>query len=235
MDNQIQTSFIPKQAAPVKPVVVPKKGSAFLNLVSFIVLVISLLLAAGAYTYQMQLQTEINQPCDLSQTDTKGCGLLASLAIQKSNMKESLLTEMQRFDLKLKIANAILAKHITLVPLFQLINETTLKNIRYTSFGLQDNTVTMKGTAGSYEDVAVQSKKLNADKKRFISPMFSDLDLDQKGNVIFKLTFKVDPQLLLYSDYVNSNASTTFATTTAAAPVGLPVPTATTTATSTKR
>ena len=58
----------------------------------------------------------------------------------------------------------------------------------------------MSGLAIGYRSVALQSD-LFAQNKNLIDPVFSNLTLDDKGNVLFDLEFSVDPSLLITSNY----------------------------------
>lgn len=202
MDNQLQTSFIPKQSTPNK--IVPeesKTGGSLIGTLSLIILLASAILAAGAFGFKFYLANSINKDCpDPNQLQTAGCGLVASLEVDKRNLDESLLNKMLRFDSKIRAGTTILNNHQSLIPFFDLLGNLTLKTVRYTSFSLKGGEVTLGGLATNYEDVAVQQKVFETNKN-FINPQFSGLDLDPKGNVSFKVTFKVLPELLSYARY----------------------------------
>ena len=55
----------------------------------------------------------------------------------------------------------------------------------------------MSGLAVGYRSIALQSDLL-AKEKNFIDPVFSNLVLDEKGNVLFDLEFSVDPSFVDY-------------------------------------
>lgn len=204
MDTQIQTSFIPKQSVNTTKNKESRTPSSLISTASFIILFSSIILAVGAYGFKFYYSYSINRPCpNPNQIQTAGCGLIASLEVDKRNLDEDLLKKMQRFDNKIKAGQTILNNHKTLIPLFDTLGSLTLKTVRYSSFGLKDNEVTISGSANSYEDIAIQSKIFETNKN-LISPLFSNLDLDTKGDVTFKLTFKVVPELLSYSTYVAS-------------------------------
>jgi hypothetical protein len=93
-----------------------------------------------------------------------------------------------------------------------------MKTVRYTKFGYilgedpQHSRITIKmnGTAIGYRSVALQSD-LFTENKNLIDPVFSNLTLDDKGNVNFDLEFSVDPSFVDYK--------TMLKTMTAPAPV----------------
>lgn len=229
MENQIPTSFIPKQAIVSKPAPERASGGAGMGLVttlSFLVLFVSIALAGGVFSYKMMLQSNINRPCpSTTQIETSGCGLLASLEVDKRNLDRELLLEMERFDAKLKTAKGVLAGHITLIPFFDRLGRLTLKTVQFSSFDIKDGVVTMKGSTRTYENVAVQANLFNTEKS-FKDILFSDLDVNAAGNVAFKVTFKVAPEMLAYSNYLAGeyqkqlNAAGTATGTTVTLPAG---------------
>jgi len=207
MDEKLSTSFIPKQtfASPMGSIPM-KESRGLLSTLSLLVLVLSILMAGGTFVYRMYLANQINNPCpNPNQTTTSGCGLIASLKVDQESLDIQLLREMQRFDQKLSVSKVVLDNHTTLLPLYKLLSDKTLQTVRYTSFSIKDNVVEMRGLAGSYEDIAVQGNIFNADKN-LKTPIFSDLDLDAKGSVLFKLNFRVSPELLSYRNYVRSSS-----------------------------
>jgi len=79
-----------------------------------------------------------------------------------------------------------------------------MKTVRYTKFSyiLENDkkakvTVKMSGIAVGYKSVALQSD-LFAKNKNIIDPIFSNLTLDNSGNVLFDLEFLVDPSFVDY-------------------------------------
>lgn len=198
MENDFKTSFIPKQALVQSPVSTGRPIS-LVSTISLVVLLLSVLLAGGTYGYEQLLASEITRPCpDPNQTVTKGCGLKASLDKEKKALDEGLLTEFKRLAAKLNLASVLIDKHVTVLPIFDLLSKITLETVRYTSLDYNNLTINIAGVAQSYEDIAVQSNVF--DRERLISSfIFSDLNLDNQGNVVFKLVINLDPRLLKYS------------------------------------
>jgi hypothetical protein len=82
-----------------------------------------------------------------------------------------------------------------------------MKTVRYTKFSYVLGTdkkaqiiIQMSGQAVDYRSVALQSDLFNTkdEAKNFINPVFSNLTLDDKGNVLFDLQFSVDPSFVNY-------------------------------------
>lgn len=198
MENEFKTSFIPKQSLVQSPVPV-REPISLVSTVCFLIMIISGLLAGGAYLYEKWLHNEINRECPSpSQTETRGCGLIASLNKEREALDEGLLTEFKRLATKLNVATLLLSKHVTILPMLDLISDLTLETVRYTSFDYNDTSIAITGVARSYEDIAVQSKVFDGEKM-ITGFIFSDLNLDGQGNVVFKLVINIDRRLLTYS------------------------------------
>ena len=194
MDKEFQTSFIPKKTV----IEAPKKirsGSGALNLFSFIIFIASLISAGGAYFYRESVKTNIDE-------------FKKSLAIAKNQFEPSLITELQILDKRINAANAILDQHVAVSPIFELLQDSTLPTVRYSDFTYEIDPTTnlvdiqMKGEAKGYNFIALQADLFN-DNKFIKNPIFSDLVLDQNGNVDFALTFSVDKSLVSYESFLD--------------------------------
>ena len=79
-----------------------------------------------------------------------------------------------------------------------------MKTVGYTKFSYNFDgnknskiMVQISGVAVGYRSVALQSD-LFTGNKYLIDPVFSNLSLDDKGNVLFDLEFSVDPNFIDY-------------------------------------
>ena len=218
MEPSLQTSFIPKQAlnpAQVNrsagaPKTVKSEGAGLFTLLSFVILFLSVAAAGGTFVYRNHLLNLLYSPCEVTaQTQPNGdilgqagtvdseCGLHASLEDKRRKLDDESLSRMQRLDTKMKLATTVLNGHLSLLPLFDILSTSTLKTLRFTKFNTLNQQVNISGVASSYEDIAVQSEVLN-DMPEIKNALFSNLDLDKEGNVIFNLTFSVSPSALTY-------------------------------------
>ncbi len=194
MDKEFQTSFIPKKTVIEGPKKI-KSGGGIVNLFSFIIFIASILSVGGAYFYRESVKTDI--------TNFK-----KSLAIAKNQFEPSLITKLQILDKRLNAATTILDQHVAVSPIFELLQDSTLPTVRYSDFTYDIDTATnlvnveMKGEAKGYNFIALQADLFNENK--FIkNPIFSDLVLDQNGNVDFNLTFSVDKSLVSYESFLD--------------------------------
>lgn len=194
MDQEFQTSFIPKKTVIESPKRI-KSGGGVVNLIAFIVFLASLIAAGGAYFYRESVKTDIEE-------------FKRSLAVAKNQFEPSLITELQILDKRLNAATTILDKHIAVSPIFILLEEVTLPTVRYSDFSYEVDTttnlvnVTMKGEAKGYNFIALQADLFD-DNKFIKNPIFSDFVLDQTGNIDFNLTFSVDKSLVSYESFLD--------------------------------
>jgi len=188
MEQNFQTSFIPK-----KPIIEetsgPKKPMSFFMIFAILVFLTMALSFGGIYLYKASLNQKIEEK---------------KLNLDRANKRFEVdtIVELQTLDKRLRSANAVLAKHLTISPVFEVLQDITMKKVRYTRFsydiGENDKVIIqINGKATSYKEVALQSD-LYSENKNIIEPIFSNLNLDDEGNVLFDLEFSVDPGLVNY-------------------------------------
>ncbi len=191
MDQNFQTSFIPKRALAEDRVERPKSVSIFLFLAT-ILFIASLIGAGFVYFYRSSLTSQVAQ---------------MKIDLQKAEraFEGDIIRELQQTDKRISAANAVLSDHISISPIFQELQEATLKSIQFTKFAYTITgsgttakiTVQMSGKSQSYTAIALESAKL-AENKYIKEPVFSNLAPNDQGAVLFDLTFSVDPQFVLY-------------------------------------
>jgi hypothetical protein len=190
MDQNFQTSFIPK-----KPIVKERaegtRPIGILLIATLFILIAVLIATGGLYFYKTVLTKNIT---DMQKT----------LTLAQNRFEPSKITELQTLDKRLRASAQILAKHITITPVFSALEMLTMKTVRFTKFsydlGTEKNpavNIQMSGVAIGYRSVALQADLL-ATNKNLIDPVFSNLTLDTSGNVVFDLTFSVDPSFVNY-------------------------------------
>jgi hypothetical protein len=190
MEQNFQTSFIPKKPILKESTVSARPISIFL-IVSLFILFTVLLATGGLYFYKGIVVKKI-------------AGMENTLNLAKNRFEPSKITELQIFDKRLRASSEILAKHFTIIPIFNALEQITMKSVRFTKFsydlGTEESSsinIKMSGIAIGYRSVALQSD-LFAKNKNLIDPVFSNLTLDNSGNVIFDLDFSVDPAFVNY-------------------------------------
>jgi len=192
MEQNFQTSFIPKKPIMTEEQSTPsKKPIGFLTLISIFIFLAVALASVGLYLYKGMLQKNI--------TD-----MGTNLALAKERFEPAKINQLQVLGKRLESSNTLLSKHIAISPIFDTLQKLTIKTIRYTKFSYtfgneKDSRINVKmsGQAIGYRSIALQSDLLTKDKN-IINPAFSNLSLDDSGNVIFDLEFSVDPSFVDY-------------------------------------
>jgi hypothetical protein len=199
MDQEFQTSFIPKKTETVKP---KRSGSSFglINTISFVLLIMSIIMAGGVYFYRDNLATRVQE-------------MQVSLNRARNIFEPSLLEELRILDKRMRAAREILQGHIAVSPIFNILQETTLPNIRYINFQYELSLanpnlvqVSMTGEATSYDAITLQADLFN--RNRFIrNPIFSNFSLNRNGLIDFDLSFDVSRSLVSFEQEVERSFS----------------------------
>src|SRR3989338_8391338 len=138
------------------------------------------------------------------------------LSLAKNRFEPSKITELKLLDRRLRASSEVLNRHIAVTPIFQALSAITMKTVRYTgfSYSIGDELdakvkIKMDGLAVGYRSVALQSDLFSEkdEGKNFIDPVFSNLTLDDKGNILFDLEFSVDPSFVDYKTTISTESS----------------------------
>ncbi len=229
MEPKFQSSFIPKGPLATSGTLASTgtKQKSLFGFLTSIVFAITIALSIGVLAYNFYLGHSIKK-------------MGAEINAARAEIDQSSVGELTRLNSRIVSTQDLLNKHVVLSPLLDYLEATTLKNVRFTDFHFESTNkglvLSMKGQARGYSAVSLQSDIFN--KSKYIkNPIFSDLSLDDKGNVIFSFSAMVDPSLVSYKKAVEaegvqaapvSTATTTQATTTLSTTV------ATSTSTTTK-
>lgn len=204
MENKFQTSFIPKRSLDQGGSSRPKTPFNLLHICSMTLFIAALVATAGIFGYSYLLERQVEK----ARTE---------VAAKEKNFNYAVVQEIVDFDNQLKAASTILKNHTAASALFTVLEENTLVNLRFTDFEfsyLSPSRValSMKGTARSFGAVARQAEVFStasSTRSYFHDPIFSDLNLDEKGNVNFTFLTTIDPELLAYKADEADSATTT--------------------------
>lgn len=199
MEKDFQTSFIPKQNV-VAERPVARSSFGILTLLGILVLITVLLATGGIFFYKGVTERSIES-------------MKNELNLAKNRFEPSRIVELETLDRRLSSAKEILNNHVALSPIFNELGKITMKNIRFTKFSYKfggeegrNIVVSLAGEGIGYRSVALQSD-LFSQNKYFIDPIFSNLTLDAKGNVVFDLEFMVEPTFLDYQEMLKVKES----------------------------
>ncbi|MFH1402173.1 MAG: hypothetical protein ABIG87_00930 [Patescibacteria group bacterium] len=186
----METSFIPK-----KNYNKPSAKSSFTGLFMIVAMAIFLVAVASAvavFFYNEYLISEIGNKSVI-------------LGKEKDGFDVSLIQKISKFDSRVKYAKKILDNHISLVPLFNFLENNTLKTISFSNFvfdiNKDDITCRLDGVAGSYASVALQSD-IFGKNKNIIEPIFSNLGVNYEGDITFSVSAKIDPRLVSFKENI---------------------------------
>ena len=195
MDPKFQSSFIPKNptAFTATGAVVGRRveDRGLLSFLALIIFIISILLAIGMVGYKFYLKYRI---------ETMGADL--EKALTTIVPEPEIVRELIRFDNRIISTRELIAKHHVLSHLFEFLEISTPKAVRFNDFRYstteQGIELSMRGEARGYAALALQAD-IFSKSEDFKDPIFSDLNLNERGDVDFSFKTRIDPSLLSYS------------------------------------
>lgn len=201
METKFQASFIPKK--PVQTGAMRSSGDVNVLLVlSILIFIITTTAAGGVFLYKTTLEKERQQKDDDLVSAQKSFGL-------------DEITQLKARSKQLAAAKAVLEGHVALSPLFSLIEQNTLKSVRFNTFNFTDkdgrSLISLSGEARGFNAVAYQSQVFTA-LKEFSRPVFSGFVLEDTGKVSFKFDAEINHELLVYANSLNGASETSLNT-----------------------
>lgn len=199
MEPKFQTSFIPK-----KPIVASesfvRKSTDFFMIIAVVIFLGSVVLSVGVYAYKFLLDKNIS-------------GLQASLATSREQFDQDFIGYVNRLNTRIETTKDLLGHHVSASTIFGFLASHTLKTITYNDFNYSyeaDGTikVVLKGVAQSYSSIALQSEEFGKQNQYIKSPIFSDLNPDQSGDIVFTLTALLDKNLVSYTKNLGQTSGT---------------------------
>ncbi len=192
MEPKFQSSFIPK--GPLVSTTSEslssrrhKEGGLF-SFIAVIIFTISVVAAFGVFGYKFYLKYSIEK---------MGTALdEARLALQPE-----VIDELTRFDNRIISTKELVSKHRLVIPIFEFLEVSTPRTVRFSDFRYsviaQGLEIQMKGEARGYAALALLADIFNKSES-FKNPLFGDLSLNDRGEVIFSFTAVVDENLISY-------------------------------------
>lgn len=190
MDNNFTTTFIPKKPMnePAENEMQPvSRPAGILSSLSVILFFITILIAGGVFFWEKAAAANVQTLAD-------------SVTKVEKNFEPELITQLQTLDKQLKNGNTLLKNHRVITPVFDLLESSTLKQIRFTKFDLvfddaKGPLVKMSGESDGYRSIAQQSDLLGANAY-LKDTIFSNFFLTTKGKVSFDLSFGIRPDFI---------------------------------------
>lgn len=160
-------------------------------LVAIIIFILTLSVAGGVFLYKKSLINKIKI------IDT-------NLVKAKNSFDVELIERIKTLNRRIESSKKLLDAHTAVSPVFDLLENETLATIRFDSFTyeLKDDgvpSIRLSGQGKYFTSVALQSDIFGNDKA-FKNPIFSDLNPDLIGNIVFKFSANIDPKVVSYKN-----------------------------------
>ncbi|MDP3965743.1 MAG: hypothetical protein Q8Q13_03015 [bacterium] len=199
METGVQNTFIPHDVS--QPAEAGRRHENTLMdlvaLVSIVLLVASVALAAGVFLYEQYL-------------DTSSKSKVNQLKIAKAQFDPLLIQEFSRLDDRMRDADLVLGSHIAPSVFFHMLEANTLSTVSFRSLEFQASSdegmaIKMQGIARSVNSIALQADFFS--KVGIItSPIFSDIDRQSDG-VHFSFSALVNPAAIRYAQLVTASGN----------------------------
>ena len=236
MPPKFQSSFIPKgpvgpsvSSVGVIPQARPVRRHDILSFLAKGIFALSILLAAGVVGYKWYLGYSIGK-------------MSAELDVARQEVASGVTGELIRLNDRIVSTETLIENHRVLSPIFAFLQTSTPKSVRFSEFNFVEDMnnepkVVLKGAAKSYASLALEASVIYKNQD-FKNPVFSDIRLDEKGNVTFSLEAGISPELISYTKTVGRVATPATAPVVPVVPVVVATttkPAATSTATTTPK
>lgn len=184
------TSFIPKKSLDTTPTRTSSSSVGIVTLLSTLVFLVALAGSVGVFLYQKKLAQDLQQAKE-------------TLAARQKLFDPQLIKDFETLDGRLNAAKSLLASHVHMSHIFELLQMNTIKTVRYSRFAYDVNAetntvrISLGGQAKDYASIALQSDYFG-ENSIIKSYEFSNLSLDPMGNILFDLNLTVDKDILMY-------------------------------------
>ncbi len=192
----MQTSFVPKK--PITESRASGSGVGLFLLLSIILFIVAAALAGGVWFWQKSL---------LSKIENSKLALVAD----RDSYQEDTINGLVRLNDRIEESKKLLSKHLAVSPVFTLLEQNILRNIRLKTMKFSSDTnnkinLSLSGTAVSYDVLSKQSDAFGTSTlRKFISdPAVSDFSPMEDGSISFDFTATLNPVLVSYESVISS-------------------------------
>ena len=202
MDNKFQTSFIPKKSITEEQ---PRKsGTSLFLVISIVIFLVTLGIAAYVFLENKLLIQQITTEQQTISSNKTG------LVTDATTIQD--LVELNN---RINVANQLLSAHVAVTPIFDFLQQVTLKNVRFNDFSFSGATkdpsgnsavaIQMTGQAKDFETVALQADAFGDPQWKNIikEPKISNFNLNADGSVSFSFTGFISTDFLNYENVQN--------------------------------
>jgi len=190
MQERVKTSFIPKASLKVEGVQRATSSPLVLvNIVASALLILAVLASVSVFLFQVYTARSLESK-------------KASLERSRAAFEPATIKELSRLNTRIDSGTVLLQNHVALSKLFADLESRALSSVRFRDFAYMQTApgrieLTMSGEAASYNAVALQADAFS--KSAILTdPVFSNVNINQSGNIVFNFTAIVDTSRLLY-------------------------------------
>jgi len=201
-ETKFTTSFIPKK--PVQSVaaggrIKKNKSSGIFTLISFVIFIATIVIAAGTFLYRIKLEADISNQ-------------LETLATAKESLDQQFISEAVRLSDRINGVQGLLDNHLSPSQIFYLLEDWTIKTLRFNSLSFtfnagEDLGISGSGVASGFESIIQQSDKYG-ESNYLRNIIFSGLQNNANGLVSFSFQGNVNPELVIYRNTLLDNSET---------------------------
>lgn len=202
MEPKFQSSFIPR--GPVSSSIptgnmtpVRRKPRDIFSFLSTVIFTLSLVFAGGVFLYKMYLNYSITQ-------------MKGELEAAREALEPETVEELIRLNSRIVSTETLVKQHKVLSPIFEFLQASTPKTVRYTKFDFNQTNkgleLTLQGQARGYAALASAADVFNRATTYFSEPVFYDLYLNDGGDVVFTAKALIVPTALSYESYIEKIA-----------------------------
>ncbi len=188
MIDKDKVSFIPKKSISTKT---SRKGTVNIFLfIASVFFVLAIVSSLGVLLRESFLKGSIEQSSTMLEREREKFDIIS-------------IRKLTVLDKRLKVSKELLDNHIDLTKLFDILEENTLKNVSFKNFNFlltdEGADINMDGVARSYSSVALQSDTFG-ENPFIINSIFSNLDVNNDGDITFSFSASVDKDIVSYRD-----------------------------------
>src|SRR5687767_2874649 len=125
MEPKFQSSFIPKSPvipnAATSPITRKVEGKSLVTFLAIVIFIISVVLAIGVFGYKFYLKYRIDQ-------------MGTALSQAQTTIDPDTIRELTRLDNRIISTKNLVDKHTALTPLFEFLEASTPKTVRFSEF-----------------------------------------------------------------------------------------------------
>lgn len=187
-----QTSFIPKRTLDTQARIERADTVSIFTVLSTIIFFLAIVAGGGIFFWQQSLKTQVKE-------------VEATLIKERESFDEGEIQDLTNLSNRLKSSEELLDSRLYSSKIFELLNQNTIKTVRFSKFSVDPSLVdktklkmSVSGQAKDYASVALQSDVFSKLTNTVLEYEFSNLTLDQAGNVLFDMSATLDKNAVAF-------------------------------------